>query len=173
MKKSDIITMPEYFDRYINLVEDIELVEALQKQDQTLWQDKKELLIELGDSRYAPEKWTIKDILQHIIDTERIMSYRAVAFARGEQSVLAGFDQHLYGTNGKTERRTVENLLEELHQVRLSTIYLFESFDDEMLQKGGVASSVQISVLAIGFMLVGHQLHHLKVMEEHYFPLKG
>lgn len=171
MKKTDILIMPQFFDRYIHLVEDIELTEALQKYAENSWEDKIDILNQLGDTRYAPDKWTVKDILQHIIDNERIQSYRALAFARGEKASLPGYDEVLYGANAQTARRTVNDLLLELALVRKSTLALFESFDDKMLLQEGIAFNVQISVLALGFMMVGHQIHHFKVMEERYFPL--
>jgi hypothetical protein len=172
MKKSAINSMPEFFDRYINLVEDIDIHEALKKYSFKLTGEDVELLKLLGDKKYAPEKWTVKDILQHMIDTERIQAYRALRFARNDQSVLPGFDEQLYGAQANASRRSVADLLDEYIYVRKSSILLFESFDNSMLVRSGVCNKINISVLALGFVIVGHGIHHINVIKEKYYPLK-
>jgi hypothetical protein len=171
MKKSDIRQMPEYFDRYIKLVEDIELFEAFDESIEQLKSLDVNLLKKIGDGKYAPDKWTIKEIFQHFLDWERILSQRALLFARINNSVAQGVDENILAGNMKTGRRTVEDLIEELKIVRLSTKVLFAGFDDEMLQNEGTSYKSVMSVLAMGFTIVGHQKHHLKIIGERYFPL--
>lgn len=114
---------------------------------------------------------TVKEIFQHVIDWERILSQRALLFARINGSVAQGVDENALAENTKTERRTVEDLIEELKIARLSTKALFESFDDELLQNTGTSYKSEMSVLAMGFTIIGHQKHHLNIIEEKYFPL--
>jgi hypothetical protein len=170
MRKSHIQKMPEFFDRYINQVDDLDIVEAL-SQSLDLFKQEKDKLEQLGQSVYEPGKWSIKDILQHIIDNERIQSYRALRFARGDKSLLPGYDEGPYAMNAKADGRELDELLMEFEMVRKGSIILYKSFDDHMLDREGVCFNKEISVLALGFVLVGHQLHHLKVIKEKYYPL--
>lgn len=171
MKKSDIHPMPEFFDRYINLVEDDDLFEALknsQKDIENLDMDK---LRKIGSNIYAPGKWTINDIYQHIIDNERIQSFRALWFARGDKNDLPGYDENLFAANARTDNRTIDEIIEELLTVRKSTIQLFKSFEPETLKITGTCFNRIVPVLGLGFMMVGHQIHHLRVIKEKYEPL--
>ena len=171
MKKSHIQKMPAYFDRYINLVEDIDVLEAFKKYGPDFLEKEKPTLEELGDKVYAPGKWTVKDIIQHIIDAERVFCYRALRFARNDKTILHGFEEDFYAANTNVKNRKLEDVLEEFKSVRQSTISLFKSFDKEALQRSGVALTTEISVLALGFTIAGHPIHHMKVLHERYFPL--
>lgn len=173
MKKSDINPMPPYFDRYINTINDVELPQAFADSIRQLELLDKSLLTNLGGKKYAPDKWTIKEIFRHIIDWERILSYRALLFARKEGSIPQGIDGDLLAANMNAEGRTIEELIDELKIVRASTKAMFESFDNEILLNTGVNWKYEISVLAMGFTIVGHQFHHLKIIEEKYYPLLG
>ena len=171
MKKSDIDPMPQYFDRYISLVTDVELPRAFDKSIRQLDSLDKSLLAALGDERYAPGKWTVRGVLQHVIDWERILSYRALLFARGEGAVPQSVDGDLLAANMKPDRRAVGELIEELKIVRASTRAMFDSFDEGMLLSMGTSWKYELSVLAVGFTIIGHQIHHLKIVEDKYFPL--
>ncbi|MEP6923035.1 MAG: DinB family protein [Pyrinomonadaceae bacterium] len=171
MKKSDINPMPEYFDRYINLLADIELSQAFENSIEQLEALDKDFLKRLDGNVYAAEKWTVKGIFQHLIDFERILSYRALLFARKEGSTPQGIDENLLAVNMSADRRSVDELIEELKIVRLGTKTLFESFDDKDLLNVGVSWKYEISVLAMGFNIIGHQIHHFNVIENKYFPL--
>ncbi len=171
MKKSDINPMPEYFDKYINLSDDIELDEALKNSLVELKTAPIEQWKAIGDKVYAVGKWTIKDILQHIIDAERIFAYRALCFARGETANLPSFDEDDYAKNAIAFNQTIEDLIDELVAVRISTIALFKSFNSELLQRKGMGFKGLYSVLAIGFITVGHQKWHFKIIEERYAGL--
>jgi hypothetical protein len=171
MKRSEIDPMPEYFDRYINLVADIELSEAFAENIGRLDELDKDLLEKLGDKSYAAGKWTVREILQHIIDWERILTYRSLLFARRENTIPPGHDEALLTANANAGARTVDELIAELKIVGASTAALFASFDQEALNSQGKNWDYEISALAMGFIIVGHQRHHLKIIEDKYFRL--
>jgi hypothetical protein len=171
MKRTDINPMPAYFDRYINMVDDIELKEALAISMEELDTLPIDTWKAIGDKVYAPGKWTIKDILQHMIDTERIFAYRALCFARGEAAGMPSFDEEEYARNTNAMNRTLEDLIKELKLVRESFIALYDSFTDEMLLRTGLSFKGTYSVLAIGFTTAGHQRWHLNVIKERYAGL--
>lgn len=171
MKRSDIDPMPAFFDRYINLVEDVDVLEALETHTPEALFSETEWLEALGDKVYELGKWTIKDIIQHCIDTERIMSYRALRFARNDQTPLPGFEENDYAQNTLASERTLEDLLDEFEIVRAATLAQFQNFNDSMLHRSGKASASVISVGALGFVIVGHAIHHNNVIRERYLPL--
>jgi hypothetical protein len=173
MKRHDIAIVPPYYLTYINKVPDVTLTAALHQGLEAINDSLEEKLSAIGEIVYAPGKWQVADILQHLIDTERIMSYRALRFARRDGTALPGFEENDYAAAALGHERGIPDLLEELKIVRVSTIYLFESFTDEMLQHSGTANDSEISVLALGFIIAGHQAHHLGVIEERYLPLSG
>lgn len=171
MTKSDIPVMPQFFDRYINLADNTRILDGLTQAASFDRLMPRQTLEALGERRYAPGKWTVKDILQHVIDNERIMTYRAMRFARNDQTALPGYDEELFGQFASANRRTVADLYEEYAMVRQSTIALYKSFDEEMLLRSGVCFNQTISVLALGFVLIGHALHHANIIRERYVPL--
>jgi uncharacterized damage-inducible protein DinB len=115
---------------------------------------------------YAEGKWTFKQLLVHVIDTERIFNYRALRFARNDSTELQGFDHDFYNENVAANS---QELIDEFKSVRASSISLFKSFSEEVLLRKGSASGNIISVRAIGFLISGHQKHHLKIFKERYF----
>ncbi|ARV05962.1 damage-inducible protein DinB [Polaribacter sp. SA4-10] len=117
---------------------------------------------------YAEGKWTIKELIQHLIDTERVFSYRAMCFARNDKTALPGFDHDLFTDNCNANKRNYKDLLDEMIVVRKSTIQLFKSFSDEDLLRIGVGSGKNMSVRAVGIIISGHQNHHLDIIKEHY-----
>jgi hypothetical protein len=171
MKKSAINPYPQFFDRYINLVEQDDLFDAFQTSLSQLKSIDLTNYNKIADKRYQPEKWTVKDIFQHIIDNERIQSYRALWFARMDTTELPGYDENLFGQNAKTAGRTLEDLLDELKTLRTSVMQLFRSFDEADMMKNGVCFGNRISVTALGFMIIGHQIHHLRIIDERYMVL--
>jgi len=171
MNKSEINPMPEFFDRYIHLVEESDLIKAMELSLEHLKVLNTNSLNELGDKVYAPGKWTVKQILQHIIDNERIQSYRALRFSRKDETMLPGYDENLLARNADTAHRTIEDLTNELIVVRQSSIQLYKSFSKEMYLNKGICFNKEISVLGLGFVIVGHELHHFNVIRERYYPL--
>ena len=120
------------------------------------------------DYRYADGKWTIKDIIQHIIDAERIFAYRALRFARSDTTALPSFDENTYVEEAQANKRSIQDLLTELLIVRQATLALFKTFSEEQLLKKGTASNNPMSVRALGFVIIGHQNHHQRVFLERY-----
>lgn len=169
MKKSHINPLPRYFDRYINLIEDIELDQAMDNSLQELADFDWEKCRATGLQVYAPGKWTIPDILQHIIDWERIMSYRALVFAREVSKKAVGYDEDIMAKNARASQRSLDDLLDELTGLRQSSRRLFNSFDEQQLQQSGICWESEMSALALGFTIAGHQRHHLNIIRERYF----
>lgn len=171
MYKNQLTSLPAYFDRYIHLVPDMDLAEALDQFGIDYISKEKESLLALGDRVYAMDKWTIRDICQHIIDTERIFAYRALRIARGDKTPLPGFDENSYAVTAHATNRSLEDIFAEFEQVRKSNLQLFLSFSDADVCQEGTASDNTISVLAIGFTMVGHVIHHMNIIKERYLPL--
>lgn len=169
MTVNDLPFMPEFFDRYIKLVDaNTEVIVALENTKDDL-ASKENLLKAYQNFRYQPGKWTPKDIIQHLIDNERIQSYRALAFARNDKNSLPGYDENLYADNTLANDRTLTDLLQEFSAVRNSTIQLFRSFSDKQLVKEGNCSNIKVTVLSLGFQIIGHAIHHLNILEARYF----
>jgi len=123
-----------------------------------------------GSFRYAPGKWTVKEVLGHINDAERIFTYRALRIARGDQTPLASFEQEDYVRNGKFDERTLANIAEEFGVVRSASVTLFRSLREEAWARRGMASEKEVTVRALAFITAGHQIHHRTILEERYFP---
>ena len=162
--------MPQFFDTYIKIVDDIDLVEGLE-QTINMFENEKEQILKVAEKRYAPGKWTPKEIIQHIIDNERVQSYRAMRISRGDQTLLPGYDEDLLANNANVAPRTLNELLEEFSTLRRSNILMFKNCTEEMLLRSAVCYKVNMSALALGFVLIGHQQHHMNVMKERYFNL--
>lgn len=173
MKRSQLNPMPEYFDRYINKCDDVELLEALQICIDELDHAPIEKWKALGQKVYAPGKWTINDLLQHMIDTERIFCFRALVFARGEKQSVPSFDEDGYALSAQANSRSLESLVEELKGTHRSAKALFESFTPQMLSRMCKGFKGEYSVASVAFVLAGHQRWHFQVMEEKYFPILG
>ncbi len=157
-----------FYKTYIDTLGDVELMDMLQRQLSNF----PEFIESISDDKlgfsYESEKWTLAQVLQHVIDTERIFQYRAFRFSRGDTSVLQGFDQDSYAEKSMAERRTKESIIEEYQIVRKSTISLFANLDRNALESTGIASNVTWSVAALGFVICGHQKHHRDSIRERY-----
>ena len=158
----------EFYANYVNLVPDDDLFEVLSAAEENSKQFWSSVPEEKGDYRYADGKWSIKELLQHIIDAERIFCYRALAFARGDKTELPGYEENDYADTCIAHSRNLREIVNELELVRKSTIALFESFDISVLDNLGKASGFPMSVRAAGFVIVGHEMHHINVMKERY-----
>jgi uncharacterized damage-inducible protein DinB len=121
-----------------------------------------------GNYRYEPGKWTIREVLCHILDAERIFAYRALRFARNDKTPLAGFDEQLYVPESNADQRTIVQIAGELKRVRETTIDLFKSFSPAMLERTGTANNAEMSVLALGYIVPGHETHHRHVLLNRY-----
>lgn len=158
-----------YYGNYIAQVTDeYTLIEELEISLHRFIKFVQDIPMDKFDYRYATGKWTIKDIIQHIIDAERIFSYRALRFARNDKAELPGFEENEYVEEANGNQRSIMELLTELSSVRHATLLLFKSFNEEQLCRVGIASNNPMSVRAIGFVIIGHQNHHQKIFEERY-----
>ncbi|NQY05210.1 MAG: DinB family protein [Flavobacteriaceae bacterium] len=157
-----------YYQCFIETSTDLSLLEAFDSTKKYLINFYKAIPEDKYDYAYEEGKWTVKEILNHLIDVERIFSYRALRFARKETIDLPGFDQDQYVINANVLSRSLDSLLEEYSAVRQATISLFKSFSDDDLLTMGKASGSAMSVRALGFMILGHEKHHLKVLQERY-----
>lgn len=160
-------TFPPYFSLYIDKVKEDDVISALEAQDDLI-QNYFASLEEKADYAYAPGKWTLKEMLQHIIDTERIFNFRALCFARNEAQNIPGFEEDEYAANSHATNRTWQSLCEELKAVRKSTRFLFDSFSEEDFGHSGTANGKPVTVVALGFITVGHINHHVEVIKERY-----
>lgn len=164
----DFDRVPPFYHRYLKQVEQYSLQAALQHYAAELLQFLEAIPESRWNYRYAPGKWSIKEVVQHITDTERIFAYRALCFARGEQQSLPGFDENQYAQNAHADYRSKQNLLEEFAIVNRSTRLLFDSFTQQQLDASGTANGNPVYVAGIGFTIAGHALHHLHILKERY-----
>ncbi|MEQ8910068.1 MAG: DinB family protein [Vicingaceae bacterium] len=162
-------TFPVYYHDYIKLVpEQTDPQELLDYSLKELFKSLAMVTEEKAEQAYAEGKWSIKDIVQHMIDTERIFCFRALAFARGEKQDIFGYDHNAYVNQAKANNRSLKAMLEELKRLRQSTKDLFESFDETMFARKGTANGKELSVEQIRLVIIGHEMHHLKVIESKY-----
>jgi hypothetical protein len=157
-----------YYDRYISLVPGNDILATFDEQ-------RRQMLLLLssraeadGDLRYAPEKWSVKEVLGHINDTERIMTYRALCIARGDHTPIASFDQDDYIRNGPFAKIALADLIEDYIAVRRATVSLFRHLDEAAWTRQGVTANKEVTVRALAFIAAGHELHHRKILEEKY-----
>ena len=160
--------LPEFYQRYVDRFDGQTVAAGMAVAGNQAVDFYKGIPSELYNYRYADGKWTIKEVLAHIIDGERIFAYRALRFARNDQTELPGFDENQYATEMNIEERSFPALIEEFMNVRSTSVDLWTGFSDEMLNRKGVASGVEFSVEDIGKILVGHEKHHRNVVVERY-----
>ncbi|MBS1743702.1 MAG: DinB family protein [Bacteroidetes bacterium] len=166
-------TYPSYYETYIDKVKEDDLFEALEAQEELISAFLDNISEEKSQHAYAPGKWTVKELLQHVIDAERVFSYRALRFARKDETALPAFDENNYAANSFANERTWKSLVEEMKTVRRSTRQLFESFNKDMLANTGIASDRPVNVQALGFIIIGHFLHHKNVIASKYLVAKS
>ncbi|WP_333693868.1 DinB family protein [Flavobacterium sp.] len=157
-----------YYKPYLEALGDVDLLSELQFSLKSFLDFLKSIPEEKYEYRYAEGKWTIKDIIQHVIDAERIFAYRALRIARNDSTPLPGFDENKYVSTAQANSRSLAELLEEFELVRKTTSLLFKTFTQEQLTQLGIASEKSVSVRAIGFICIGHQKHHEKIIRERY-----
>ncbi len=176
MKTNGLVaTRPEsneyapYYDKYISLVPEGDILVTLEKQPPAtlalLSRPESD-----GDFRYAPGKWSVKESLGHVIDAERVFSYRALRISRNDKTPLAGFEQDDYVKYGPFGHCTLASLVDEFASVRKATIALFRALDDAAWTRRGTASNCEVTVRALAYMIAGHELHHRRIFQEKYFP---
>jgi DinB superfamily len=159
-----------FYETYVSRVSGTDIVAILEAQRLQMTQ----LLAARGERdgnfRYAPNKWSVKEVVGHINDTERIFAYRAVRIARGDQTPLSGFEQDDYVRAGGFGERTLVDLAEEFTYVRSATVALFRPLSEEAWGRRGMANKNEVTVRALAFIIAGHELHHREILKERYFP---
>lgn len=157
---------------YVAMVPDGDVLMTLKKQHG----DTLRMLSRLGEKksrhRYALGKWSIREVIGHLIDAERVFTYRALTFARADRNQLPGFDENMWASSSNADSRTLKSLLEELKAVRASTLALFRGFSEEQLIRMGVASGHQVSVRGLVYVTAGHERHHARILRERYLAKK-
>jgi uncharacterized damage-inducible protein DinB len=157
-----------YYGEYIKALGEVDLQRVLKSSLKDLTNTLENLSEEKLTYVYAEGKWTIKELVQHIIDAERVLSYRALRFSRNDATNLSGFDEDWYVAYSNGNERDFKEILQEFIHVRNATIALFNSFTPEMFLMNGAVNSSDMTVRALGFIIAGHQIHHLKIIKEKY-----
>jgi uncharacterized damage-inducible protein DinB len=168
ISRPDASEYAPHYETYVSEVPNGNLLEILEDQRR----ETQELLAEIPEGRaihrYAPGKWSIKEVVGHVTDAERVFSYRALRFARGDETPLPGFDEKAYAPAGRFDARALLDLAVELDAVRRATIALFTGLDPEALARRGTANTKEISVRALAYIIAGHEQHHVGILRERY-----
>ncbi len=157
-----------YYEKYVSLVPAGDVVETLERQVGETLSLLRGLDEERAGSRYEPGKWSVKELVGHLADAERVFAYRALRFARGDRTPLPGFEQDDYVRGGNFDARPLKDLIDEFDSVRRATVTLFRQFDEEGWRRTGTASDNGFSVRALAHIIAGHELHHLNVLKTKY-----
>lgn len=157
-----------YYKSYIDNVDGDIILDILNKQNQLTQNVLNSFSEHKGNYRYAPGKWTVKEVVGHMMDTERVFAYRALCIARGEKQPLPGFEQDDYVKEGNFNKRDLFDLNYDYRLLRESNLLLFKSFDDKMLTRRGTASGYEVTVNALLFMIAGHSFHHIEILKTRY-----
>lgn len=158
---------PFYF-AYVSLIPDGNIISILNKQIEDITLLLTNISEEQGQFRYAPEKWSLKEVIGHMIDTERIMAYRLLCISRGEQLSLPGFDEKMYVANASFHHHPIKQIQEHLSIVWESTVVLLESLDAEAWIRRGWANNSEVTVRALAYIIAGHTMHHFNIIKERY-----
>jgi uncharacterized damage-inducible protein DinB len=158
-----------YYEKYVALVPPTDIVSLLEAQRLQMAQLLAGCSERDGNFRYAPGKWTVKEVIGHLADCERIFTYRALRIARGDATPLPGFEQDDYVKAAECQRRDLRDLSEELSMVRAATVALYRSLDDKAWLCRGVTNNYEVSVRALAYITAGHELHHRRILDERYF----
>lgn len=159
---------PSFYSTYIDLITSEEILKTLELQRSLFASFVQNFPGDKANYRYAEGKWTVKEVIGHVIDTERIMAYRALAFSRGEQQSLPGFSENEYAANANANERILADMAEEFDLLRASNIKMLENFDPGMFMKEGVANEKTITVRALVYIIAGHLEHHIRILKERY-----
>lgn len=168
MIRPNLQSVPPFYRAYVDRVKDYDLFEILKLSNKQMLDVVRSIPEDKGEFRYAQGKWSIKELLCHMMDAERIFAYRALRFARNDKTPLQGFEEKDYAPEANAHARSMAQILDEMQRLRYSTIDLFTSFSSEMLLRKGSANSTEISVLNLGYVIPGHETHHRKVLNERY-----
>ena len=161
-------TVPSFYKNYVKQIEETDLLQAMRISGHRCLELVHSIPEEKSDFRYEPGKWSVREVLCHMIDGERIFSYRALRFARNDKTPLAGFEEKDYAAQANASGRSLQKIAAEIAHLRSATIDLFESFTPEMLIRKGTANKNELSVIALGFIIAGHETHHCNILKERY-----
>ena len=160
---------PVFYQPYISVLdENISLLDLLEQSLERFEQTLYDVAKEKQEYRYQKGKWTLKELVQHMIDAERVFVYRALRYSRKDQKDLPGFDENMYVSNYEINKRSYHSLLDEFCLIRRATLLMFQDFDESVLDMTGTSENNSISVRALGFICSGHIIHHLNIIEERY-----
>jgi hypothetical protein len=159
---------PEYYNQYLNLVKDGDIIQILEEQSLYVQNFIISIPEEKGDSTYGFGKWTIKEVFGHLLDSERILAYRALRIARRDKQPLPGYDQDDYIKNAKYYRKSLKEIADEMLLLRAADLKLFQSFDSEDMIQRGVANDMEFTVRALLYILAGHELYHINFIKDNY-----
>jgi hypothetical protein len=159
-----------YYAGYVAAVPDGDLLALLERQGAETVALLRSLTESEGAYRYAPDKWSVKEMIGHVIDAERVFTYRALRIARGDRTPMPGFDQDLWVRGSNAARRPLADLAAELEALRAASVALFRGLDDESLAQRGVASNFEVSARALAWIVAGHERHHRRVLHDRYLP---
>jgi uncharacterized damage-inducible protein DinB len=162
------VSVPEFYKRYINSITEDDLMEALNNNTRQFRKFLKHIPGKKINFAYAEGKWTVKELLQHMIDAERVFVYRALSFARKDSAPLPSFDENVWAITAKAPKRKWNDLVDEYKALRAANIAFFASLDEEQLQQMGTASNNIMSVAGLGFVVAGHVAHHMRIIRERY-----
>lgn len=168
MTRPDLQSVAPFYKGYVEYVKDLDMLEALVQSNKITVDLIRSIPEEKGSYRYQPEKWSIKELLCHMLDVERIFAYRALRFARNDKTPLSGFEENDYAPQANANSRTILELANEAERLRATTIDLYKSFTPEMLQRTGTANKAELSVLNLGYIIAGHESHHRRILKERY-----
>jgi uncharacterized damage-inducible protein DinB len=168
MSRLDTSEYAPYYQNYIRKVPEGDIIEILTRQIEETQQLIQRIPAGKEEYRYAPGKWSIKEVFGHLTDTERVFAYRALCFSRNDKTRLPSFEQDDYVMEGNFSQRTLTDIATEFRLVRLSNIALFKSFDEELKMRRGIASGVEFTVRAALYIIAGHELHHRQILKERY-----
>ncbi len=168
MTKPDFNTLPDFHKRYVQHVKDYDVMEAMKISSKETLGLVRSISEEKGEHRYAAGKWSIKELLCHMMDTERILAYRALRFARNDKTNLPGFEENDYAPQANANNRNIKQIADEMERLRQTTIDLFVNFTPEMLERKGLANNLELSVLNLGYIISGHESHHRAILKERY-----
>ena len=168
MTRPAIEFVPDFYKGYVQLVKDFDVIEALTKSSAHTLELIRSIPETQGEYRYAEGKWSIKELINHMMDAERIMSYRALRFARNDKTALHGFEENDYAPEANAHARTLWQLSNEMERLRATTLDLFNSLTPVMLERNGTANHNSFSVLTMGYIIAGHESHHRKILQERY-----
>ena len=168
MSRPETSEYHEYYKPYVDIVPEGDIVEMMDKQANEIIDFFKSIPDEKGSFRYDPDKWSIKELLGHLTDNERIFGNRALRIARNDPAPLPGFNQDNYVPAGNFDKREIADIAQEFLHIRTSNVIMYKSFTDEDFLKSGTADGVGVSVRSIAYMLVGHAIHHINVINEKY-----